>query len=59
MKTTVCPLPVLSFFFLSLTYLYLLIIKCKGLLLHLITISNTQSVRHLWTSVWLEAATST
>ena len=52
------PLAILSFFFLSLSSLYLLTVECKGLLLHLITVSNTQSVRHPWTRVWPEAATS-
>jgi hypothetical protein len=40
MKITVSPLAILSFFFLSLSSLYLLIVKCTGLLLHLITVNN-------------------
>jgi hypothetical protein len=59
MRVTVSPLAVLSFFFLSLSSLYLLIVKCKGLLLQLITVNNTQLVRLLLSRVWPEAATST
>jgi len=59
MRVTVSPLAVLPFFFLSLSSLYLLVVKCKGLLLQLITVNNTQLVRLLWTRVWPEAATST
>jgi hypothetical protein len=44
MRVTVSPLTVLSFFIRSLSPLYLLNVKCKGLLLQLITVNNIQLV---------------